>query len=267
MGDTFLSKLNEIPLLQPTVIMKKDQLSAEEISTLSHVVNHEIGNKVMSLLSVSSLVKQSLRMALKANKDWPPETVSLLNELMEFAGNLEGDCWKVDRSFKRLHWFLSEREGRSSSDVIDVLMKAIKEIEKTHHQYYPEILLKGVAPDIQALVPAPELQTIFIELLANALENGLPDEPVKISVEVDEESVAISFQNAVSSLEEQPLDKLCELFAMGKEKSAPNAGIGLAVTSHLVQKAGGSIELSSNRESTLEFEATISIPKKQAGSN
>jgi PAS domain S-box-containing protein len=103
---------------------------------------------------------------------------------------------------------------------------------------------------------------VLSNLIANALTHGERDQPVRISLTGDEQSVAIAVVNRGPAIPAAKLDKLFEPFERGEASSLESRGglgLGLFIAQQIVRSHGGAIAATS-ADGLVTF--TIELPRQ-----
>lgn len=100
---------------------------------------------------------------------------------------------------------------------------------------------------------------MFSNLLANALQHGVPDSPVWLEAHSNERELEISVINLGEPIPKENIDRLFQPFARspragsvesGVDRSREGLGLGLYIASEIARAHGGSLAVSSTREET-----------------
>ena len=92
------------------------------------------------------------------------------------------------------------------------------------------------------------LQTIFLNLLANAIEFSQPDQKVIISTTVQEQALHLTVQDFGIGLAPADQEKIFERFRQldtSTTKSHPGHGLGLAIVKEFVEQLNGQMQIES----------------------
>ncbi|MDB5826161.1 MAG: histidine kinase, partial [Variovorax sp.] len=102
------------------------------------------------------------------------------------------------------------------------------------------------------------VQQLVSNLVGNALNYGLPTEPVAIDVVVDDGWLSISVKNGGEPISPGNLDKIFEPYwRPATSKPGGGLGLGLHICSQIVRAHGGSLQVTSSAENGTCFVARL----------
>jgi signal transduction histidine kinase len=106
------------------------------------------------------------------------------------------------------------------------------------------------------------LLQILQNLIGNALQHTTEDAPVRVTTRGEEREVVLEVHNGGTPIPEDEQRRLFEPFQRARgtpERGGRSMGLGLFITTHLVQAHGGTVRLESNAESGTTF--TVHLPR------
>lgn len=113
---------------------------------------------------------------------------------------------------------------------------------------------------------AGRVQQLLSNLLGNALTYGSPVEPVAVEVSLDKDWLEISVSNGGEPIAPVNLEKIFEPFWRPVEsKPGGGLGLGLHICEQIAHAHGGTLTVSSTRESGTRF--TARLPARQAATD
>jgi two-component system NtrC family sensor kinase len=109
----------------------------------------------------------------------------------------------------------------------------------------------------EVLANPTELQQVFLNLIANAVQAMNSDGILTLSCRQEDDDVAVTVQDTGMGIEKENLDKIFNPFFTTKETGA-GTGLGLSIAHHIVTKYGGRILLDSEEGKGTTF--TVILP-------
>ena len=104
------------------------------------------------------------------------------------------------------------------------------------------------------------IQQVASNLLGNALTHGLPHSPIKITAHTDDNNLVLEVWNAGEPIPPESIGKIFEPFWRHSTSASRNGlGLGLHICSHIVRAHGGSISVTSTRETGTQFAAQLPL--------
>lgn len=217
--------------------------------------------------------------ALEAQRDWLDYLNSLLrHEVLNNANVIEGYAGLIDERTSEEavadHAATIDRQARAMTDVIvdvRVLLEATREgatvqpvalrpviaselsdLEET----YPAVEIALDAPEEAIVAADPIVARVFANLFSNAVEHADSERPrVEVSVEPREETVAVRVADDGPGVPESLRDTLFD-------RGEGDHGLGLYLVSVLVERYGGSVELTETGPDGSVF--TVELPRADA---
>lgn len=127
-----------------------------------------------------------------------------------------------------------------------------------------ETRLGGTLPVLA--LDARRLVGVLVNLLSNASRYGLPNEPIRLAVNVERDLVRFSVSQKGPGIPRHEQVQLFQRFYRGTtgEKVSGGSGLGLAIVKEIVEMHGGTVGLVSNPGKTTTFWFTIPLGGDQA---
>lgn len=227
---------------------------ADQLSEIIHKINHEIGNPLTSIISLSAIMERAAELS--------PEKIS------PYATAIASEAWRISGLSEKLVLLLSARaEIASSVNAIDVLRKALTKLDRTekYHGLEPKIVCEEALPQVRA--EFHQCIGLFVTLLENAFDAALaskvppgqhPGDRVQIDLASDNLFVAISVTSISDAACPLSLDSIFDPFVGSRPK---NLGLGLTVAAAITERFGGSISCQESTEADLSrFVVTVRLP-------
>jgi signal transduction histidine kinase len=104
------------------------------------------------------------------------------------------------------------------------------------------------------------VQQVASNLIGNALKHGAPAGPVRVSAQAEASDLVLNVWNTGEPIPAEDLEKICEPF--WRQSSTGNReglGLGLYICSQIVRAHGGTLSVTSSRESGTSFTARLPL--------
>jgi NtrC-family two-component system sensor histidine kinase KinB len=229
-----------------TSIRKADGIKSGLISTVSH----ELKTPLTSMrLATHVLLSEKLG--------------PLNPKQMEMLAAARDDSDRLDRIIENLLDISRMEAGRSELQLIPVNPEQIivEAVEKTRASY----LAKGTAltTDVPGDIPpvladTVRLESVFANLLNNALKNTPPGGQVTVSAQAEGALVQFSVKDTGSGIPEEYLPHVFERFfhVPGRDQER-GSGLGLSIVKEIIEAHGGKIAVSSEPGKGSKFTFTL----------
>jgi signal transduction histidine kinase len=104
------------------------------------------------------------------------------------------------------------------------------------------------------------VQQVASNLIGNALKHGAPEGPVKVSAQAEESDLVLNVWNAGEPIPPENIDKICEPFwRHSPTGNREGLGLGLYICSEIVRAHGGTLSVTSSKESGTSFTARLPL--------
>jgi two-component system, OmpR family, phosphate regulon sensor histidine kinase PhoR len=230
-----------------------DRMKSEFVAKVSHelrsplsTIHEQLVHVLGEMVAESSKVDPQMLMRAKEKTHG---LISLIGDLLDLsrieAGMItqEPMSVKVDELLKGIVDFLaSKAAGKNQSLILDL----------------PQNLLPPLTADPLAL------ESIFGNLITNALNYTQPGGEIKVKVELVGISIRVSVIDNGFGIEARHLDKIFERFYRVKDENTrfvTGTGLGLPIVKGLVDSLGGFIDVESTPGSGSVF--TVTLPLKE----
>jgi sigma-B regulation protein RsbU (phosphoserine phosphatase) len=169
----------------------------------------------------------------------------MINDLLDFTRVREGGGLAVEPVPVDLHALTAQ--------VVD-------EVLITRPERHVALETQGEA---QGLWDADRLAQVVQNLVGNALQHTTEDAAVRVRTRGEARHVVLEVHNTGPAISTEDLPRLFEPFQRGRDARAGGGrsmGLGLHITSHIVQAHGGTIEVRSSEEEGTTF--TVRLPRR-----
>jgi signal transduction histidine kinase len=151
--------------------------------------------------------------------------------------------------------------NRSATDLVAVLDRAVEEIRHTARSH---IIALESPQAVEGLWDAERLERVFANILANAVKYSPEGGPVDVFVETEGaplSSVTVRVTDRGVGIPPEEIERVFERFyrASNVSERIPGTGIGLAGAKQIVERHGGSIELSSDQGKGTTVSVTLPV--------
>jgi signal transduction histidine kinase len=153
---------------------------------------------------------------------------------------------------------------RADTDLADVVRSVVTEISAQHPA--SEVLM-AVEGDLRGDWDADRLTQAVTNLMANAVEHGAADSPVRVAAHAQGNEVVLSVHNYGPAIPASDFDRIFDAMSQGQNEGARDRrhlGLGLYIVDKIVKAHGGSVGVSSSPEAGTVF--TVVLPRAAAQS-
>lgn len=171
---------------------------------------------------------------------------------------------QVDRSLEKLSRLISSLLDASALETGMLSIHAsvfavddlVREMVKEQKQLWPHRLFLESTIQIRAYADRERSGQVLQNLLSNALKYSPVNDPVWVSVSVDDDMIRLSVQNGGKGIPQDQHARIFERFVRGaqpEQNTVKGMGLGLYIAAQIVTQQGGRIWV----ESTLNEGATF----------
>ncbi|GHO55811.1 CheR family methyltransferase [Ktedonobacter robiniae] len=208
------------------------------------------------------MVSHELKTPLTSAKGF----VQLLQRRLSNAGDehMAPELEQVDRSLEKLSRLISSLLDASALETGMLSIHAsvfavddlVREMVKEQKQLWPHRLFLESTIQIRAYADRERSGQVLQNLLSNALKYSPVNDPVWVSVSVDDDMIRLSVQNRGKGIPQDQHARIFERFVRGaqpEQNTVKGMGLGLYIAAQIVTQQGGRIWV----ESTLNEGATF----------
>ena len=208
------------------------------LGMLGHDMRNPLNAIVMTASSLSTLnageeVSEAAMMLIRSGAS----IKALLDDLVDFNRTKLG---------------LGLNIARKEIDLRKLFTDEVNQHRTVHPECRLELKLDG---DVTGLWDGERLQQVLRNLLSNAIAYGAPNEPVRVTVHGDDDTVDIAVANRGPVIDPVTADYLFDPLkrgAGGQSRSGRDGlGLGLYIVREITRAHGGTVELRSNAEETV----------------
>ena len=227
-------------------ITQKQLLQAGKMAAMGELaagVAHEINNPLSAVLGFATLIKERLQ--------HPPDDLhAIAPDLCDQLAMIEEgarQCVQVSQnmlSFARQS--ASEPERVMIAESVDAVL-ALLEGKLTRHRIH---VTTNVAPQLVTLADKSELQQVFVNLVANAVDAQPGGGTISVNAEkYDDSLVLVEVTDTGTGIKDELLDHIFDPFFTTKKKGE-GTGLGLSMVHSIIHRLGGTIDVDSSSEGT-----------------
>jgi signal transduction histidine kinase len=212
------------------------------------ILGHDLRNPLHAVYASGDMLERRLT---------DPKSVALVSRIKT----------NVRRMFALIDDVLDFARGRLGGGIgleltdIDDINAGLATVVQELQDAQPECeIISHIRVDRPVRCDLGRLQQVASNLLANALQHGLPHSPVKISARADENDLVLEVWNAGEPIPAESLDKIFEPFWRHSVSASRNGlGLGLHICSQVVTAHAGRISVTSTREDGTQFTARLPL--------
>lgn len=212
------------------------------------ILGHDLRNPLQAVYSAGALLEKKLAdPALKGVAARIKVSVkrmsSLINDLLDFARAR-----------------LGEGMGLRIAEV-DNIDAGLNAVVKEFQDGQPEReILANISVTCKVRCDLGRVQQVASNLIGNALKHGTPQGPVKVTAQAEDTELVLNVWNAGDPISPENIGKICEPF--WRESASGNReglGLGLYICSQIVRAHGGTLSVTSTKESGTSFTARLPL--------
>ena len=212
------------------------------------ILGHDLRNPLQAVYSAGVLLEKKITdPALKGVAARIKVSVkrmsSLINDVLDFARGRLGEGIGVR---------LAEVE-----DIDAGLNAVVREFQDGQPERQ---ILANISVTRKVRCDLGRVQQVASNLIGNALKHGAPEGPVKVSAQAEESDLVLNVWNAGEPIPPENIDKICEPFwRHSPTGNREGLGLGLFICSEIVRAHGGTLSVTSSKESGTSFTARLPL--------
>ena len=241
-----LGELSNSFLRMARKLEQTDDIRKEFISNISHDIQSPLSNikGYTNLLEKESITEEERSHYVSVINDEIKRLSTLTKQLLLLA-SLD----RNDEIMKKGTFNISEQ---------------IKELVRSYQWLISEkgIMLSYALPDTEINGDSSLLNTVWDNLLTNAIKYNKQDGSIEILIEERENSVAVIFQDTGIGLKETEIERIFDRFYRAdaaRTRTIEGTGLGLSIVWTIVKLHGGQITVNSKEQEGTTF--TVELPK------
>jgi len=256
-----VEKTDELGRAQRQILLMEKMAS---LGKLSATVAHELNNPLAGILTYAKLVARELK---DSNDQQAPE---LAEELQRYLTLIQQESRRCGDIVRNLLLFARESGTKlAACSINDIVERSLMLVR--HHLEMANIKLvsQKLDEDDQLICDADQLQQALVALFMNAVESMAEGGDGQLTVRLQGESdhLGIDVSDTGSGIPAEIVSHIFEPFFSTKDKES-GVGLGLAVVYGIVQRHGGSIDVTSQVGEGATFHLHIPRrPPSDAGSS
>jgi two-component system, NtrC family, sensor kinase len=234
--------MEEQLLAREKELLQSKKLAA--IGTLAAGVAHELNNPLSNIYTTAQ------RLLKKSGDSGPDFLKRGLNDIF-------GETMRVKTIVSDLLGFARGREPNPRFvELRGLVGGAWAQLGRARDVGRVRLVLTLVPTEIVVCVDPEQLEQVFLNLFANAVDAMAGAGELTVRAEEEDPAVGISVSDTGAGMSRETVDKIFEPFFTTKDKGT---GLGLAIVFNIVQKHGGTIRAESAEGVGTSF--IISLPK------
>ncbi|MBI5057404.1 MAG: HAMP domain-containing protein [Nitrospirae bacterium] len=256
LANSFNSMLDHLQLTQESLEKSMELLQEKQaqlietkklasIGTLASGVAHELNNPLNNIYTTAQ------RLIKKSGDECPPYIKTGLNDIFS-------QTMRVKKIVGDLLEFARGREPQMREvELNNLITAAYKQLGNSVRHENVKFTLNSGRDEIPVLVDPEQMEQVFINLFANAIDAMSGEGSLTVNTGLDSGTVKITVSDTGKGMPRETIEKVFEPFFTTKDKGT---GLGLAIVFNIVQKHNGQISVESEEGKGTTF--TITLPGK-----
>ena len=178
------------------------------------------------------------------------------------VGLIEGSVTRMAGLIDNVMDFARGRLGsgitlnRSRDNIAETLRQIVSELQMSHPD---RVIVSDIQTEIEMDGDHSRLGQIFSNLIGNALMHGDTDQPVRVALRVEHDTLVFEATNMGDPIPPEAMERLFAPFSRGEVRSSlQGLGLGLYISSHIAAAHDGTLRAGSvGRETTFTFKMPI----------
>ena len=216
------------------------------------ILGHDLRNPLQAVYSAGVLLEKkitdpALKSVAARIKLSVKRMSSLINDVLDFARARRG-----------------EGLGVRVAEVEDI-EAGLKAVVREFQDGQPDRqILSNISVTRKVRCDLGRVQQVASNLIGNALKHGAQQGPVKVSAQAEHSDLVINVWNSGEPIPPENIDKICEPFWRPSSTGhREGLGLGLYICSQIVHAHGGTLSVTSSKESGTSFIARLPLDADQ----
>ena len=212
------------------------------VGVVSHDLRSPLGTLKMGLHMLRDAALSEDERFVHARMESALRTANqLVHDLLDFTKARLGGGIPVQPERHDAHWLVGE--------VLEELRLAHPSRDIVHNRSG-----KGAVK-----LDAERVKQVVTNLVVNALANSPKDSPVTVSTESDDAKLTMTVMNTGDPIPEELLPEIFNPLRQGSGGTRGKLGLGLFIVRHVAEAHGGTVEVTSDRESGTRFSLQLPL--------
>jgi two-component system NtrC family sensor kinase len=227
------------------------------VGFLAAGVAHEINNPLASISFCGEALERRLKGILEQTPNHPD--VPLINRYVLMIQQEAFRCKEITQ--KLLEFSRMGDRPKQMADLGELVQSVLEMVQHLPNHQQKKIIFE-VEQRPHLLLSAPEIKSVVLNLIVNALESMDTGGVLTIKLSVKNDTALLKFTDSGCGMTQEVLDNLFEPFYT-RSRTGKGTGLGLSISHRIISQHGGEIEATSpgpNQGSTF----IVRIPLQQA---
>jgi signal transduction histidine kinase len=232
------------------------------VGFLAAGVAHEINNPLASIAFCGESLQRRIAELLHDQQDHPDYPT-----VMKYLDMIQEEAFRCKEITQKLLEF--SRVGERQREMTDLVQLMQSVLDMVHHlqSYKGKSITFNPVQQPRVFVNAPEIKSVILNLVVNALENMDEGGKLTITLDVEDDFASMYFVDTGIGMSDEVLENIFEPFYT-RSRTGKGTGLGLSISHRVISQHGGEIEATSegeNKGSTfvVRLPLSVSLPFEQ----